>query len=421
MKKLSLLTLLAVSLTAGAQDIDDIKKLSYIGPMTEAKTAVDKYLAVEKNAKKPEGWFYKGYIYNQVSKDSSKSFAESMALKADAFTALKKYREMDAKAELLAEQNYSTLFDLYIGYSTEIAIKAYEKKEPATAFEAFKKALDVHDYIYGNNLAGNNGFKFSALDTTLTLYTAISANEAKLPDEGVNYYKKLADANVGDPQYIDVYQSLAEYYKTKKDKVALGDILTKAKKLYPKNDEYWTALEIEDAIDGVAKPAVFKNYEALTTKYPDNYIVAYNYGVELYHYIYSDEAKTINTSEYKTKLVEVVKKAVAIKPTVEANFLAANFLYNNSIDISEEARKIKSVKPDDVKKKKALEADATKSMNDAIPFAEGVLTAFPAIQKPKGSEKANYRQALTILKNIYEVKKDAAKAASYEKQLKDSE
>ncbi|HMO60915.1 MAG TPA: hypothetical protein PKC39_05920 [Ferruginibacter sp.] len=421
MKNFFLLALLAFSLTAAAQSIDDIRTFSLLGQQAKAKEAIDKYLLVEKNAKKAEGWFYKGYIYNQESKEPAKSLTESVALKAEAFEALKKYRSMDAKAPLLAEQNNSPFFDIYMGFSTDVGVKAYEQKNAALAFEGFKKALEVHDYLYSNDLAGAGGFKFSALDTTLTLYTAITANEAKLADEAAVYYKKLADANINDPQYVDVYQSLADYYKKKKDKTAFIEILDKAKKLYPKNEEYWTALEIEDAVEGVEKPAVFEQYEALLNKYPTNYIVAYNYSVELYQYIYSDEMKNKDVSSYKSKLVETIKKAVANKSTVEANFLAANFLYNNSIDVSEEARKTKAVKPEELKKKKALEAESLQNLNDAIPFAEKVLTVFPTIEKPKSAEKANYRQALSILKNAYEIKKDAAKAAQYEKLLKDAD
>jgi hypothetical protein len=43
------------------------------------------------------------------------------------------------------------------------------------------------------------------------------------------------------------------------------------------------------------------------------------------------------------------------------------------------------------------------------------------VAKPKGSEKVNYKQSLVILKNIYEVKKDAAKVASYDKMIKEAE
>jgi tetratricopeptide (TPR) repeat protein len=142
---------------------------------------------VPKNAQKPEGWFYKGYVYNQLSKDSTKAPAENAATKNTAYESLKKYREMDPKAVLLEEQNNSPLFDLYVGYYSDLGVKAYLAKDPATAFEHFKKALEIHDYISTNNLTGNNGFKFSALDTTLVLYTAIAAAEAKKMDDACNF------------------------------------------------------------------------------------------------------------------------------------------------------------------------------------------------------------------------------------------
>ncbi len=421
MKKFSLIVLLASACSfAGAQSIDDVKNMAYLNPQ-KGKETVDKYLAVEKNAKKPEGWFYKGYIYNMVSKDSSKSMADAIALKDEAFKALKKYREMDPKAPLLEEQNNSPLFDIYIGYSTDIGVKAYEKKDLPTSHEGFKKAVDVHDYVFEKNLAGANGFKFSALDTTLILYSAITAMEQKKLDEAVVFYKKLADANVSGPSYIDAYQVLSDYYKNKKDKAAFTDIIAKGRKLYPANEEYWTALEIEEATEGVTKPAVFPKYEELIASHPGNYVLAYNYGVELYQYMFSDSAKGVDMAPYKAKFVDAMKAAIAAKSTVEANFLLANFLYNNSIDISDEARKIKGVKPDDLKKKKDLQAASTKSMDDAIPYAQAAEKAFESIAKPKGIEKGNHRQALVILRNIYEIKKDAAKLAEYEKKVKEAE
>jgi len=404
-----------------SQDIKEVEKYALLGQTQKAKEAVDKHLAVPKNAQKPEGWYYKGFIYNQLSKDSTKSPAEIKELKLTAYDAIKKYRELDPKAELLANQNNATLYDLYVGFYSDLGVKAYQAKDPAGAYENFSKGLEIHDYIASNNLVGNNGFKFSALDTTLTLYTAIAANEAKKPDEAAKYYQKIVDANISDPLYIDAYQTLADRYKTSKDKAAFADIIAKGKKLYPANSEYWNALEVEEATEGIKAPEIFSKYEELMAKNPDNYTLPYNYSVEMYRYIYSDSAKNLNTDEYKAKLPEVLKKAIKIKNTSEANFLLANFLYNNSIDISEDARKIKGTKPDDVKKKKELQAQSDASMNEAIPYAEAVVALYPAIAKPKTSEKINYKQALVILKNIYETKKDVAKTTNYDKLIKEAQ
>lgn len=422
MKKISLIMILAIATKIlVAQEIGDIEKFAILGQTQKAKEALDKYMSVEKNTKKPQGWFYKGFIYNQLSKDSSLSYDASSEMKYTAFEAFKKYREIDPKATLLVDQSNSPLFDIYIGYSSELGVKAYGEKKQALAFEYFKKGIEVHDYIASNNITGVNGFSFSALDTLLVLYTAITAGESKKMDEQIKYYKILADANVAGDQYIDVYQVLVDHYKAQKDQVSFDSILEKSRKLFPSNEEYWMAIEIENAIDGAAKPALFGKYDDLMLKHPNNYTLPYNYGVELYHYIYSDENKNVSTTEYKAKLQEVIKKAIEQKATIEANFLLANFLYNNSIDISEEARKIKGPKPDDLKRKKAVEAEATNTMNSAIPYAEAVIGIFEALSKSKSSEKVNYKQSLVILRNIYEVKKNTVKIAELEKKISSAE
>jgi len=299
-----------------------------------------------------------------------------------------------------------------------LGVKSYLAKDPATAVDFFKKALEVHEYISSNNLVGNNGFKFTNLDTTLVLYTAIAAGEAKMVDEAAIFYAKLVDANISEKEYIDAYQVLAERYKLKKEKVAFDNLIAKAKKFYPENNEYWTALQIEEATDGVGKPEIFSKYEELLLKIPGNYTLPYNYAVELYRYIYSDEMQKVNTTDYKNKLPEVMKKAIAIKSTIEANFLLANFYYNNSIDISEDARNIKGVKPEDLKKKKDLQSQSELAMTQAIPFAEATISIYGAIAKPKSSDKVNCKQSFSILKSIYETKKDAEKVALYEAKIK---
>ena len=400
-----------------AQNLDDIKILAQIGQTTKAKEAIDKFMAVEKNAKKPDGWFYKGFIYNMVSKDSAKSFTESSALKQEALGYLKKYRELDAKAELLEEQKNSPFFDIYSVYASDLGVKSYTNKDYASAFEYFKKALEVHDYLVANNLSGANGFKFSPIDTVLTLYTGIAGSEAKLKDEAMPYFKKLADANIGGDQNLDIYQQLTDYYKIKKDNTTFYEVLDKGRKLYPQNEDYWMAIEIENATEDVKAPELFTKFDELLAKHQNNYNIHYNYGVELYHYINAQENRTLNTDVYKTKMVDILKKAIAIKSTSEANFILANFLYNNSIDISDEARKLRGPKPEDLKKKKELNALSTKTMDESIPYADAVVNLFPTIAKPKSAHKINYKQSLVILKNIYELKKDVVKVAAYEKQI----
>lgn len=404
-----------------AQDLDEIRNMAILGQHAKAKEMVDKYLSVEKNAKKPDGWFYKGYIINQLSKDTSKSIDESSAMKLEAFEMLKKYKSMAPKAELLEEQSNSPFFDVYVGFSSELAIRAYNAKNISGAHDNFKKGLDVHDYIFANNITGAGGFKFAAIDTVLTLYTAITANELKKPEVAATYYQKLADADIDGKDYLEVYQNLADIYRNQKNQAAFDAILAKGRKLYPAQEEYWTAVEIENALTGLEKQGTFPKYEELMAKYPANYTISYNYAVELYNYLNSDDSKTADRVALKSKLETVLRKAIEINSTFDANFIMANHLYYASFDISDEARKIRGPKPEDLKKKKALEADALKMMNDAAGFAETAHGLYPSIKKPKTTDKIHHKQVVTILKNVAEVKKDTAKMAEYDKMLKEME
>ena len=417
MKKISLILLLLTgSLISIAQSLDEINELMGKFEYKKAKEGIDKYLGDPKNAAKSDGWYFKGRIYNALSKDSLVSIEDAMNYKLGAFNAFKKYQELDAKDIRFILENHISYFDLYNGFF-DIGAKAFNGNNYETAFNGFKNAALVEDYI---RLKGyeTNGFKFSSLDTSLVLNTAIAARNAKKDDDAAIYYKQLADANLTAGNYLDVYEWLAEYYAKKKDKASFDAILEKGRKFYPK-DEYWAELDIRESTEGLNKPDMFKKYDELMAKYPDNYVLHYNYSVELYHYIYSEEMKNANTSAYKTKLPELLKKVIAIKSTSEANFLMMLFLYNNSIDLSEDARKLKGPKAEDLKKKRALEAEAAKEMNESIPYAETVVNLFPGIQKPKSSEKINYKQALNILKTIYDLKKDAAKSALYDKKIKE--
>ena len=337
------------------------------------------------------------------------------------FEAFKKYRELDPKATLLADDNNAYLFDIYVGLSSDLGVKAYSANDHLTAYDNFKKALVVHDYIFSNNIYGAQNYKFTAIDTMLTLYTGVAGFDVKKEDEAVVYYKKLTDANLSDSQFLSVYQTLAEYYKNKKDMAGFNDIIAKGVKLFPAS-EYWAAIETENALDGLGKAAYFAKYAEMQAKYPKSYILAHNYAVALYNFLNKpDDASITNLEPYKTQLIDILNKTLAIKATSEDNYMAANFLYNNSIDVSEEARKLRGPKPDDLKRKKELEAKSNAQMNQAIPYAEAVVNLFPSIAKPRYAEKANMKQALNMLKSIYEVKKDAAKVALYTQKLKEAE
>ena len=407
---LALAVLLGVQ-TLQAQDIEDVKKFIVLNRFDDAKPEIDKFLSNEKNAAKPTGWYYKAYIYSNLARQNGKSAADSKALNQEAFDAIKKYMQLDPKTTLTNEENNGTVFSLYNNYYT-LGVKMYQDKDYESSCDFFKKTLEVHDYIYSKNLAAQNGFKFSAHDTDVVWNLAILSNELKRKDEAFEYYKKIADADLGDEKYAEAYDEVVKKYRREDNREMFAKYIAQAKKHYG-TDPYWETIEIEYALKGLEGEAIFKKYEELLVTHPDNYMVNFNYGYELEKYIYSVEAKGKDISGYKKKIPELFKKAIALNSTINANLLLANHYYNSSFDIMDEANKIKSAKPDDVKKKNELLASSKSTMLESEPYALKAAELFSQLKEYKASDKENYKQILGVLNAVAKQKGDLKKAEEY--------
>src|SRR5690606_19266239 len=149
-----------------AAKIDDVKKLITDSKWEEAKVKVDQFLANEKNASKAEGWYYKGVIYNELAKDSTKTAAlGGVDGRMEAFKAFQKYIEMDPKTVLMTLEQNVRLFDIYNGYF-DLGAKAFNTKNYDEAYTNFKNASIVEDYVAAKGYEYNN-FKFPTMDTAL--------------------------------------------------------------------------------------------------------------------------------------------------------------------------------------------------------------------------------------------------------------
>ena len=416
MKKICfMLTLIAFNLVGSAQNLDDINDMLGKKEYKKAKDGIDKFLSDSKNASKSDGWYFKGRIYNSYSRDSSLNMKDAMQYKMDAFEAFKKSQQLDKFDIRLLAEGHVSFFDLYNGFF-ELAAKAYTNQNFEGAFKGFSTALIIEDYVRLKDYSAN-GFKFPKMDTSLVLNTAITARQAKKEEEAVKYYKMLVDADISGQSYLEAYSYLAEYYNNKKDANAFAAIAAKGKNFYPA-EPYWEVayydiVEIENAIKGLKGEELLKKYDELLIKYPENFAANYNYSVELYKYIYSQDIKPADVPSYKTKFEVTLKKAIALKSTAENNFLMANFLYNNSFDLSDESKKVKGVKPEDVKKRNDFSNAAKKCMDDCIPYGEAAIRLYEKLPKLKSVEKTNFKQTCDILSEIYRVKGEAKKSADY--------
>jgi len=413
-KPLFLIVLLIGTLCSYAQEIEDINKLILLKKYDKAKPEIDKFLANPANAGKAEAWFYKCVAYNNLSRVAGKSIAESKSLNLEAYSAIKKYMELDPKATFTSNDSNSIIYNIYYTMY-DMGVKMYNDKSYEESYDLFKNTLDIHDYIYNRKLYGPGTLRFSAHDTDIVWNLAVLANELKKKEDLFEYYRKIADADLGNDKYIDAYDELVKKYKKEDNNELFNKYLERAKKHYPADQAYWDALGIEFAVKGLENEELFKKYDELLVTYPNNYLLNYNYGRELDKYVYSGDSKGKDLSAFKKKIPELYKKAIASNSTVEANLLLANFYNNTYYDQVDEAQKIKGTKPEDVKKRADMMALSKTTLALAIPSGEEAVKLYGAMKEYKSSDKVNYKQVLDILSAAYKMKGDAKKAEEYEK------
>jgi hypothetical protein len=413
MKKYSFfMMLLFGSIVSFGQSLDDINKMMLLQQNKKAREGIDKFLSDAKNATKAEGWFYKGRIYNNISKDSGTSSADALKLKNDAFEAFKKYQQMDAKEVSFVLENHGSYFDLYNGYF-DIGAKEFNNKNFPVSLEGFKNALLVEDYVRAKGYE-YNGFKFPVLDTSLITNAAIAATQAKDEAAAASFYRKLTDANVSGEAYLNIYQYLADYYLRVKDEANANAILEKGRTLYPEND-YWTDIELDKVSKTGNKEALFAKYEELMKKNPSKYSLPFNYAAEVFNYLYIGDKKPANAGALKTKLTDILKTAINLDKGIDAKMLMTRHLYNAAYDYQDSSKSIKGVKPADIKKKNDYKALFLKNVDEAIPYGVSVADYFAALPSLKPVQKANYKNMLDIVSQLYATKGDLKKSAEYDK------
>ncbi|MBK7883243.1 MAG: hypothetical protein IPJ81_05200 [Chitinophagaceae bacterium] len=243
----------------------------------------------------------------------------------------------------------------------------------------------------------------------MVLNAGIAARQAKREDDAVQYYTRLADANLAAPTYLEVYQFLVDYFERKNDYTKMQVYLDKGKSLYPK-ESFWEEIELSALSRETDKEKVFAKYDEMYTKNSNNYIVSYNYAVEMYNRLYTDEKKPANQDALKDKLRTVLKSAIEQDTTPTSNILMTRYLYAEAANYDDAAKAAK-----DPKKKSELKAKYLQNLNECIPYTEAAVQYFSGQPKLKASQKTNYKLMLDYLSQIYSIKGDAKKSAEYDK------
>ncbi|MDE3248329.1 MAG: tetratricopeptide repeat protein [Bacteroidota bacterium] len=402
MKKLLLTTLIAAgSLGMMAQKVDKAKDLLGKNKIAEAKTEIDAVLADAKNQKTPDAWYWKGKVYAAISADNALS-SQTPDAAAQAFEAFKKYVELDDKHIALTLENYKPIADMYQAWFKKGAAQ-YQENKFADAFGSFKNTLEISDYM------SSKGWANVKLDTTVVLYTGISAEKANKRDDAAIYYARLADAKVNGENMSEIYKWLADYYAKKEDRTSSVKYLNLGKELYPK-DSFWEEYEMQMIRDSGDKKALFDKYESMIAKDPSDYMTLYNYSVELYQTAYDTaiSKRPANSEELINKVEANMKKVVELKPDYQNAYLVlGQIAFNKGVDLTAESKKIRpqgniKLKPEELKKKDDLRNLANKRFDEAVPYFEKIDELLGSKGKLKMDEKKALKDAYDLLITIYD-------------------
>ncbi len=420
MKKILLTGTLLIMLSAlFAQDAKKIKTYLDAKQYDKAKAEVD--AAISKNPNDLMALYYKSKVYVALASDPQFKISVPDA-REQAFEAFKRAmdNDKDNKVLLIAVQDqYRPIFDLYGGYydagaaAFNAGTSSGNKADFDQALTMFKNSDRVGRYIYSKKWA------LSEIDTQLVLTMGKAAINAGKKEEAAAYLKTLADANISGTvndktSYLLPYQWLSFYYKEKKDDANFLKYIALGKRNFPK-DDYFDALMLDYYRDKKDYDALFKKYDEVIAAYPDSIQYHFNYANEAFIYVYNSDAGTkINNKEGLLKNVGIeLQKALAAKPNdVNTNWLTSQYYYNTGIDVKEMASAIKSTKPEDVKRKADLNAQAKDIFNKAIPYAQKALSALESSNKK--SDKSKYKSIVDLMQRIYTSLNQADKVKLYQ-------
>jgi len=415
MKKLCFFSfVLFVAAVANAQSLDDIGKLMEKNKYAAAKVSIEKYIADPKNAASAEAWYYKGRIYNSLSKDSTVAKQDAYNYKQTAFDAFKKNQQLDKFDLRMKTEFFKSYLDLYLGFY-DLGAQNFNLKNYSAAYNSFSKSQEMENFILSKNYLYDE-IKLNKLDTALVMNIAASALQASDTLNAVINYRRITDAGITGLDYERVYEYLARYYLEKKDNSNAQMILAKAKTAYPTNN-FWNALEVEQISKSGDIKALLARYDELYNKDPRNFANSYNYAVEMYNSLWANVNKSPDTALF-LKLTTVLKSAIAVDESMDATMLLNNHLFNVAADYSTKAaliKVIKTTKPDELKKKKDLNESSINYMNELIPYGESMIKFLSAKTTLTTKQKINYKQVANYLSDAYRVKGDLKKSAEYDK------
>lgn len=420
MKRLALLSLMTISLlSAFSQKIDKAKDLLTKGKLVDAVLEIDKFLAIDKNKNNPDAIYLKGKILVAISKDNSASDFIPNA-KDSALFLIKQYLETEKKQKDSTKRNLAMLmdnnqliFELYREF-TGLGASTFQAGKYQDASDNFIKSLDVLNVLISNKMIAN------VFDTTTHLYVGIAAEKAGNKDVAAKYYSLIADRAIVSDGFVEIYKWLADYYNRKEDIASASKYLNQGRKAYPA-DSFWDAFDLEMLGEKGTKEQLFKKYDEIIAKFPQNHLYPFNYAVELYQLGYNPDntKRPANSVELMKSAMAQVRKSIEINPSyANSQMLLGQMIYNEGVDFNTINKTIRpqggvKLKPEELKKKDELRKLMTAKFDESLPYFEKVEQLLDVQGKLKMEDKQILKDAFDLMITIYENKAKPEKVTEY--------
>jgi hypothetical protein len=426
MKKIlfSVFSLFAL-LMANSQNLTKVKDAITAKKYAEANTQLDEMINNPKYQKNADLFYLKGKIFSEIAVDTNlaKNYPNAVENSLDFFI---KAVSMDSNRFTMTVtlEGAQALYNIYaIPYNK--GVKELDAKEYDKSLKSLQLADASGRFIF------SRGLGLSPLDTNLTFYTGFAALLAGKEDVASEYFTKLANINIAEKGFEDVYKNLMIYHFNKNNISAFEKYRTQGLKLYPK-EEYFTYDEVMFINDMREKEEKMKRIEAKVARDPQNIDALSILAEILFGRLFDlDNPYYKNEADYdaaEAKLVGLYNQMAATRPEdglmpFNAGVVYVNraFEMNNKIsDINDKIRKFNdSQKADKTGKippppkelttqREEIRAKQLATYDKGLPF---LLKAQPMLEK-KISDKnvgQTYKKLISILIDIYSSKRQLSK------------
>lgn len=292
-----------------------------------------------------------------------------------------------------------------------LALKDFNSKNYLGAFNHFKRAEELSEYLLQNGFSQGNK---NGIDTMTVLYTGFAAQNLSVDnpayaDTAATYYKKLLiDRNVADAEMAPAYQFMIERALKQKDKETAQKLIPVAKQHYPDYASLWSKFEMDAMASGASMSDIVKKFneaDAAGNLDKDGYI---NFAETLSGHDTDElpvdqyiETKSAGAKAY-AKLFDKTKEY-----TYGLNAAIVNYQIYNRLE--DEFRSNAGQGADLKAKRDKILSEQQKYADESIQWYEKVIPLLEAKTDKDRRETTYLRNAYRNMTNLYEWKTNKAR------------